>query len=554
VTRSRTSGVRTLRKDTKQAQAQSSQLPAAPTYKFSLASLVDQTVRDVASEAGVAEARLALQAADEKPSAADRAAAAAAAADAAANGGPTEIDAQLFKSVVDEDDVGGLGRIMNAVHRTEALSRAKAWRFFQQSRAAPDVPARSRKFPAQSGTQTAWCGVLRDSQSRQQAFTSGFVGEMVARIGPLPVEVTTWVLNELPLESRRDLRFGYVNALKASSSQVGHLLDPTKISNFFKALGGSDEGVDIKQSIRPVPLTSESPPKPTWSHLLSVLDVIAGTSSSLSRESREHAICLLLRLLLDTDVAETIEVQLGIESTLTNLFDTVPEEDLDSYYESLTPTIITFSSEPTFRDALIRHMPSSTPRLQTFRRHLALIFILDDDMTHLKSTHHTSLIQALTTYLLESPRFAISQTTNYTNLAALTSILDIALDNGRTPPSTFTTNPTDTPAPTHPQTPVPASTSEFNKQVDALAQAVKQNFTRIIDTGASHMTRTEAKENLDRLHVRLVYAVRTKAKKKRDLFQSQIRNGDVDVNGVDGQSGKVGKDAVARFFKAVKMG
>ena len=43
-------------------------------------------------------------------------------------------------------------------------------------------------------------------------------------------------------------------------------------------------------------------------------------------------------------------------------------------------------------------------------------------------------------------------------------------------------------------------------------------FTSIVDTGASHMTRTEAKDVLEAFHARLVYAVRTKQKPKVMLF------------------------------------
>ena len=66
--------------------------------------------------------------------------------------------------------------------------------------------------------------------------------------------------------------------------------------------------------------------------------------------------------------------------------------------------------------------------------------------------------------------------------------------------------------------------ADFNKDVDMLSQRVKSMFTSIVDTGASHMRRTEAKEVLESFHSCLLHAVRSRRKPKTMLF------GDVDPN------------------------
>ena len=65
-------------------------------------------------------------------------------------------------------------------------------------------------------------------------------------------------------------------------------------------------------------------------------------------------------------------------------------------------------------------------------------------------------------------------------------------------------------------------------------------FTSIVDTGASHMTRTEAKDVLEAFHARLVYAVRTKQKPKTMLF------GDASVES------KAGGSTIRQFLARVK--
>jgi hypothetical protein len=101
-----------------------------------------------------------------------------------------------------------------------------------------------------------------------------------------------------------------------------------------------------------------------------------------------------------------------------------------------------------------------------------------------------------------------SRRPDYANMTAQTYILDIAIaDGGR--PALFASR-------TH--------EVAFNRKVDKLADRVKAIFASIADTGASHMRRTEAKEALQALHYRLLYAVRTEPRPKKNVFGG--RDGD----------------------------
>jgi hypothetical protein len=119
---------------------------------------------------------------------------------------------------------------------------------------------------------------------------------------------------------------------------------------------------------------------------------------------------------------------------------------------------------------------------------------------------------------LDKSEFRIDSSTDYTRIASLISILDICIDNGASP-SSFKDK---------------GQENAFNTDIDNLANKLKSMFTKIVDTGASYMARTEAKEVLERVHYRLVFAVRTKERLKNTIFRSS--SGDSMDNGPKAQS------------------
>ena len=103
-----------------------------------------------------------------------------------------------------------------------------------------------------------------------------------------------------------------------------------------------------------------------------------------------------------------------------------------------------------------------------------------------------------------------NNTTDYGELAAAMEILSIAIDSGHPPSSPGTME----------------EEKAFNRDIDVLSLKIKSIFVDIVDTGASHMGRTEAKEVLEAFQYRLSYGVRTKPPPKKSLF------GDSTVEGV----------------------
>lgn len=169
-----------------------------------------------------------------------------------------------------------------------------------------------------------------------------------------------------------------------------------------------------------------------------------------------------------------------------------------------------------------------------------MAFFFEDSSYLAPTTTSLSSLPSITRHLRTS-RFDIHQATDYATLSATISLLNIGLDDGDPPPlsSTFSFL-EDTATDSNNKQP-DTSEAAFNEAVDRLAHRVHNMFTSIVDTGASHMTRTEAKDVLESFHARLVYAVRTKQKPKVTLF------GDANVEV------QAGAKLMKRYFSRIKV-
>ena len=132
----------------------STALPATPRYKFSIASLVDQTERDHASDASVAKAKV-LLAPNKDPSRPPP-------VEGVTSNANDEDDGNqhgaLLSSVLSEDrDQIEMRKVMHAMKRTEALNRPKVWHFFADTAEAADetIPAR-KPFPVHRLSPSGW--------------------------------------------------------------------------------------------------------------------------------------------------------------------------------------------------------------------------------------------------------------------------------------------------------------------------------------------------------------------------------------------------------------
>jgi hypothetical protein len=104
---------------------------------------------------------------------------------------------------------------------------------------------------------------------------------------------------------------------------------------------------------------------------------------------------------------------------------------------------------------------------------------------------------------LHGTRFKIDRDTDYVELAATISILDIAIDNGLSASVDLTDV---------------VAENNFNANVDALGARIRDICYSINDAGAAFISRIDAKEVMEGVRHRLIYTVRTRTKPKQGVF------------------------------------
>ena len=168
-------------------------------------------------------------------------------------------------------------------------------------------------------------------------------------------------------------------------------------------------------------------------------------------------------------------------------------------------TIYDLTDSNPLRVQMLRCIPAHSARLKELRRRLSLSFFLDDpSLTKRPSSSSFSLSKV--TAQLHKPQFDITESTNYTNLAALMTLLDISVDTGHSTQLDLRDENVE---------------KAFNEGVDILLTRVKNIWSSITDTGASYFSRLEAKEVIDGVRYRLMFGVRTKQKPKKTAFDSK---------------------------------
>lgn len=158
-------------------------------------------------------------------------------------------------------------------------------------------------------------------------------------------------------------------------------------------------------------------------------------------------------------------------------------------------------SDATLRLQLLQMIPAWSSRLLLLRQRFALAFFFQDSRYFGKEPEDLVNLRTIARRL-GSPQFSIRKGTDFSELAASICILSIGIDCGDPPPPPTTK----------------LEDASFNENVDSLSSKINFMFGEIIDTGASHMRRTEAKEVLEGFQRRLEYSIRTKPKPKKLIF------------------------------------
>jgi hypothetical protein len=419
-----------------------------------------------------------------------------------------DVDRNLLAAVVagapgEHDD---MSRLMNAVERTEALNIDRSWSFF-----GPGGLQSPSEEPIKIATDAKltdwWREALEDDDSRNRTFLSGFMGE-VWSYGCVPEEIIQWTFDSIVQEPQKELRRSYVQAFKHVKPEWVHThACPSTIERIFLRIGASQQSVSCEDLIEPVELSSKTHDSPEYRYLLSMIEMLMAMAPHLEVSAREKLLAILARLTLDAHVMGDARVSVAVEDGLSELMELSTQKDDLAVARSFVADFGTRLTDPTLQAQLLSHVLCTSSLASHIRIQLAHRFLLGTNSGSEADLASWSIDITTLTHYLDSGPFnttvrSPSKRPDYTNMTALTYLLDIAIaDGGR--PTSFDSR---------------AEEVVFNRKVDKLADRIKAIFASIADTGASHMRRTEAKEALQALHYRLLYAVRTEPRPKKNVF------------------------------------
>ncbi|KPI42613.1 uncharacterized protein AB675_9786 [Cyphellophora attinorum] len=429
--------------------------------------------------------------------------------DAAASSAMSKADmlTNLEASVGDDD---GAEHIIGAVRRTEALSVDASYTFFGSagmrdlSRDRPKLPA----FPSDAIPFELWRHY--DDDSRARVYQTGIMTHLATR-KQLDDSALDWTFEAFTSEADLSQRSAYAECLEAAAPVwARYHVNPEDVQFCFWSLSAKQENMahSSRYELRPQPLQA---PALHTEYMVSTLDLFIKICAHMSFESLSALTTILCQISADASLMAISSVASRVEDLFEYLLGRYSDEENALFIAShMVLTLPQTLHEPTLQARLLEHIrPTSECAINT-RITLANLFLFgvsSPQTSSIASRPPGVYLPALTRLILTSDDFATARlrtTLNYTDLRARTIILDIAISDGGRPASF--------PSGTY------QKASDFNREIDALATAVRKTWRNIADTGASHMKRTEAKEKLDCVYHRLVYVVRTEPPQKRHVF------------------------------------
>ncbi|KAJ5612111.1 hypothetical protein N7510_005305 [Penicillium lagena] len=414
----------------------------------------------------------------------------------------------LTSALGDNDEGSGLQRLMDAVRRTEALEQDRVWHFFDHDQKLPPAPDFPRDlFPP--GTHLA---MFREPESRERAFQSGII-EFAFTRRALPNEFVKWIFQSISSEPRIELRQAYGRMLEHTTAErVAELIGPDDMDDLFRRMGAKPHVFDFSQPVKadPPPLTTSKSTLKDRAVFLSVLKSLNNAASLFGDETREQAIHLLLRLTLDTSLTADALVCAELESAIDSMLRYTPEVTRKDLVHRICTTVYETVTDVYFQSRILQHILPTSDWIALLRCRLAVAFLLQTSSPLTEPPEVALDLKRITVLLLRDQRFnmkrhKMNSDYDYGELSAIAVLLNVAIDS-----SLFDVKCTDT----------VGAERDFDAAIDKLATQVKKIFSAIEDSGASHLKRMLAKEALEALHYRMVYAVRSRPPPKKTLFRN----------------------------------
>ncbi|KAJ5965035.1 uncharacterized protein N7479_004911 [Penicillium vulpinum] len=417
-----------------------------------------------------------------------------------------------------EDGVGGQ-HIIGAIRRTNALDRGRAWPFFDCTQTLPPAP----QFPKDLFAPGTSMDILRESDTRERQFMSGEFIQMALSKGLLPDEFILWMFRSIPYERREELSNAYYRIIKNMDvERLRLLIRPADINDMFSRLGARSQALDPSKEIIPVPSQYITPNSALKDHVtfVSVLRLLRETAGLFAEDTQEQVVLLLLRLTLDVSLTADSTVSSELQWTINAVLD--PENFQETSAEdSLRRVCANFYNtvhDVCIQSQIVHHILPTSPWFALIRCRLAVAFLLPSPDPLTEPLERLLDIKRITLLLLRDERFQVERFKgiadyDWRELTSLTALLNVAIDSSALEVNFSSTQ----------------NEEDYNAAIDRLAAQIKKIFCSIQDSGASHVTRTVAKSELEALHYRIVYSVRSKPPPKTTIFESHVKQRDGNI-------------------------
>lgn len=425
----------------------------------------------------------------------------------------SELDRKLLAAVLQGDtedvDPTNLSRLMNAVDRTEALSGEKSFSFFGSDgpKDLASLKRANRAFPASNIPGNMW--QPGDTAGQERTYLSGLMTEL-ASLGKLPDEVVRWTYDVGLTEPSESLRHVYLQCITAASSKWTRAgVTPEDVQEAFKMLGAESAALRDNGEIESRRRVKRKKQKPDFHGLLMTISMFHCICQDMDFATLSKLVSLVCRLCLDEDVMEHNRMMQAAESILQKLVDLPDPDSRHHVHERILFDLSANLKEPGLQARFMSHFVPTSPSAVRLRVKLAGRFLLGPDRAAkvFTSSGSTQILTSLLKHVTTSPSFQVRPSTDFRSLAASAFLLDVVVSLENLAPVKSKMN-----------------ENEFNAQVDALANGIHDLFVSIADTGASHLRRTEAKDVLQALHHRLLFAVRTRTRRKRHIFDANDKD------------------------------
>ncbi|KAF1993341.1 hypothetical protein P154DRAFT_527821 [Amniculicola lignicola CBS 123094] len=437
-----------------------------------------------------------------------------------------EINEEFLAGVVGGGEDGDKARrLYLALKRTNAASLHTTFHFLGQN---PPVPSRrdAKRFPVDSLPNHGWVSIFEDSSSREQAFLTGFA-EQVFNYQELPPELAEWIFEQISCERDYALSARYIQLLRSENhtKQLQTSLTPNALDKIFRSLGADTERADDTIPVEPVDQPRHAPRRPIPRPLISVLNLLHAASRCMSRKTKTRALFLLFHLALDDSILSDAATLHVVQDTVEILMSSIQRGETGPILSNIVPQLLSRITHPVLQINLVRSLPAKSPLTASFQRYLALSFLLHPTAIEvpLSSPEISTLIH---NHLKTSPSFHINSETDYPSLAALLSLLDIAIGPGlnTVPYQPLLSPPVSQIEATASIMPSAPEQHAFNKEIDYLVKTIKYVCNGIQEVGAlGEVSRLDVKDASERMVHRLENAVRIGGKKINNPFADRER-------------------------------